>query len=193
VGATVLASIFSQSQKSISKQSTGKAEAIKKIAKNTTALYQQLDQAALRISTAVQRLKDLTENNARSPRAVKTIKDLEAAITMFTPSKPTVDYEISGYAMGNRRWRHSPFQHPTSTQDLLLEDIRGCQEKNQLLGEKIEQIVLRNNMLAQQASSIYNTPSEKLKKSPTLNILTKKVATYMFLKNMNNPREVNKV
>jgi hypothetical protein len=193
VGATVLASIFSQSQKSISKQSTGKAEAIKKIAKNTTALSQQLDQAALRISTAVQRLKDWTENNARSPRAVKTIKDLEAAITMFTPSKLTVDYEISGYAMGNRRWQHSPFQHPTSTQDLLLEDIRGCQEKNQLLGEKIEQIVLRNNMLAQQASSIYNTPSEKLKKSPIMNILTKTVATCMFLKNMNNPREVNKV
>ena len=48
-------------------------------------------------------------------------------------------------------------------------------------------------VLAQQASSLYDTPSERLKKSPIMNILTKTVTTYMFLKNMNNPREVNKI
>jgi hypothetical protein len=58
------------------------------------------------------------------------------------------------------------------------------------LGEKVRQIILQNNLLVEQASSIYYTPSEKLKKSPIMNILTKTVATYMFLKNMNNPREV---
>jgi hypothetical protein len=63
--------------------------------------------------------------------------------------------------------------------------------KNKLSGEKIERIVLQNKVLALQASSIYDTPLEKFKKSPIMNILTKTVATYMFLKNMNNPREVN--
>jgi hypothetical protein len=43
--------------------------------------------------------------------------------------------------------------------------------------------------MAQQASSIYDSPSEKLKKSPILKILTKTVATYMFLRNLNNPRQ----
>jgi hypothetical protein len=91
---------------------------------------------------------------ARSPRAIKTSKDLEAAIAMFTPTKLIIDYEISGYATGRRCWVCSPFQHPTSIQDHVLEDIQGCQEKKWLLGEKIEQIVLQNNVLAQQASSI---------------------------------------
>jgi hypothetical protein len=104
------------------------------------------------------------------------IKDLDAAIAMFTPTNQIVDYEISSYATGNKRWRRAPFQHPVSIQDLLLQDIRTCQEKNKLLGEKIEKIVLQNQMLADQASSIYQTPSERLKKSPI----------------MNNPREGNK-
>jgi len=110
---------------------------------------------------------------------------------MFTLTKPIMDYEITCYAMGSKHWRHAPFQHPVSIQDLLLQDIRTCQEKNKLWGEKIERIVLQSQVLAQQASSIYDTPSEKLKKSPIMTILTKTVATYMFLRNMNNPREVN--
>jgi hypothetical protein len=40
---------------------------------------------------------------------------------------------------------------------------------------------------------VFDTPSEKLKKSPIMNILTKTVATYMFLKNMNNPRQGNEI
>ncbi len=48
-----------------------------------------------------------------------------------------------------------------SIQDLLLHNIRTCQEKNKLLGEKIEKIMLQNLALAQQASSIYDNPSVK--------------------------------
>ncbi len=73
---------------------------------------------------------------------------------MFTPPKPILDYEISSYATENKRWRRAPFQHPVSIQDLLLQDIRTRQEKNKLLGAKIERIVLQNKVLAQQASSI---------------------------------------
>jgi hypothetical protein len=71
------------------------------MAKNTAALYQQLDQAALRITTAVQKSMDWTEKPVRSPRVVKTIKDLEAAIAMFTNTKLIINYEISDYATGN--------------------------------------------------------------------------------------------
>jgi hypothetical protein len=131
LGAAVLASLFSQSQKPISKQSTGKTEAIKKIAKNTDVLYKQLDQAARRISMAIQGSRDWTETTARSPRAIKTIKDLEAAIAMFTPTKQIIDYKISGYATGSRCWQCSPFQHPTSIQDLLAgRHPKGTRRKN---------------------------------------------------------------
>jgi hypothetical protein len=117
----------------------------------------------------------------------------DAAIAMFTPTRPIAKYQISEYATGNKRWRCAPSQHPVSVQDPLLHDIQSSQEKNKLLSEKIERIVSQNQALAQQVSSIYDTPSEKLKKSPIMNILTKTVATYMFQKNMNNPRQGNKI
>ncbi len=146
------------------------------IARGTEILYQLMEQAHTRINKANKKTSQLEEWIARSPQAIKMIKDLDAAIAMFTPTNQIVDYEISSYATGNKRWRRAPFQHPVSIQDLLLQDIRTCQEKNKLLGEKIEKIVLQNQMLADQASSIYQTPSERLKKSPI----------------MNNPREGNK-
>jgi hypothetical protein len=104
-------------------------------------------------------MKEINECNlaewlARSPRAIKTIKDLDATIATFTPVRPTAEYEVSEYATGNRCWRHTPYQHPVSIQDLLLHDIKTHQEKNKLLGEKVEKIVLQNQLVAQQASSI---------------------------------------
>jgi hypothetical protein len=68
-----------------------------------------MDQALTRIHKATQKNRELAEQIARSPRALKAIKDLDAAIARFTPTKPIVDYEISGYATGNNRWRCAPF------------------------------------------------------------------------------------
>jgi hypothetical protein len=164
-----------------------------KIAKNTVALYKQMDQAILRFSTATQKTCDLAENLARSPRAIKTIKDLEAAIAKFAPTKPSVDYKISSYVTGSRLWQCSPIQSQVTIQELLLEDIWAHQEKNCQLVKKIEQIVQQNDLLTQQAHSIYDTPSQKLRKTSSINILTKTVATYMFLRHLNNPREENEV
>jgi hypothetical protein len=45
--------------------------------------------------------------------------------------------------------------------------------------------------LAQQASSAYKTPSEKLKKDPIMGLVTKTVATYMFLKHNNQQKQNN--
>jgi hypothetical protein len=141
------------------------------IQKGTEVLYQQLEQALARIKKNVWKNQELAERLARSPWAIRKIKDLDAAIATFTPVRLIAKYEVSEYATGNRCWRCTPYQHPVSIQDLLLHDIQTRQEKNKLLGEKVEQIVLQNQLLAQQASSIYDTPSEKLKKSPNMNIL----------------------
>ena len=138
------------------------------IQKGTKVLYQKMEQALAKIEENVQRNCDLAERLARSPRAIKTIKDLDTAIATFAPTRPSAEYELSKYATGNKRWRRSPSQHPVSIQDLLLHDIQTCQEKNKLLGEKIDKIVLQNQLLAQLAFSIYDTHSEKLKKSPMM-------------------------
>jgi hypothetical protein len=89
----------------------------------TAGFYQQVDQAVSRISKATQNSHNLAKRITRSPRAAKTIKNLDATIAMFAFSKPTVGYNISSYATGNRRWRRTPFQNHATIQELLLEDI----------------------------------------------------------------------
>jgi hypothetical protein len=141
VEAAVLASLLGQNSASMAKCSIPEMETIQK---GTEVLYQQLEQAQARIKKNVQKNRDLAERLARSPRAIKTIKDLDAAIATITPVKPTAEYEVSEYATGNRCWRRTPYQHPVSIQDLLLHDIQTHQEKNKLLGEKVDKIVLQN-------------------------------------------------
>ncbi len=101
---------------------------------NTEMLYRQLEQALARIKEIVQKNRELAEWHARSPRAIRTIKHLDAAIATFTPARPIAEYEVYKYATRNRHWRRTPYQHPVSIQDLLLHDIQTCQEKNKLLG-----------------------------------------------------------
>ena len=119
-----------------------------KTPKNLTSLHQHLLQY-------IQKNRELPERLTRSPRAIKTIKDLEAAIAIFAPVKPTPEYEVSEYATGNKCLRCNSAQHLVPIQDqLLLHDIQTRQEKNRLLGEKVSKIVLQNQLLAQQASSM---------------------------------------
>ncbi len=176
-----------QGQRSVTKMET---EAIQK---GTELLQQQLEQALAKIEQNVQKNKDLAEQISRSPWAIRTIKALEAAIATFAPIKPSPEYEISEYATRNKRWRRSPSQHPVPIQDLLLYDVQARQEKNKMLGDKVAQVVSQNLHLAQQASKAYETPSERLKKDPIMGLVTRTVATYMFLKNMNDPKQGNKM
>ncbi len=118
----------------MAKRSTMEMEAIQK---GTEVLYQQLEQALAKIEENVQKNCKLAERLARSPRAIKMIKDLNAAIATFVPVRPTAEYGISEYATGHKCWRRAPYQHPVSKQDLLLQDIQTHQEKNKLLGEKV--------------------------------------------------------
>jgi hypothetical protein len=118
---SLLASLLGQTDKSGSKRSTTEMEAIQRGAE---VLYQQMDQALASINKAVQKNRKMAERIARSPWAIKTIRDLDTAIAMFTPTRPIAEYEISEYATGNKRWQCAPSQHPVSIQELLLHDIQ---------------------------------------------------------------------
>jgi hypothetical protein len=135
-------------------RSATKAE-MEAIQKGMELLQQQLEQALAKMEQNVQKSKDLAEQISRSPRAVKTIQALEAAIAIFGRSKPNPEYEISQYATGNKHWRWSPAQLPVPIQDLLLYDVQAHQEKNKILVEKVTRVVRQNLHLAQQASRAY--------------------------------------
>jgi hypothetical protein len=187
VEAAVLASLLGQGSETKAKRSVTKKE-MEAIQKGTELLQQHLEEALARIEQNVQKNKDLAERISRSPRAIQTTKALEVAIATFAPIKPSPEYKVSEYATGNKCWRRSPSQHPVPIQDLLLYNVRARQEKNKMLGDKVAQVVLQNLHLARQASRAYKTPSERLKKDPIMGLVTRTVATYMFLKNMNDPK-----
>jgi hypothetical protein len=155
------------------------------------ALQTQVEQALARIKQIVQKNKELAEQISRSPRAIKTIQALEAAIAIFGQNEHEPKYEVSEYATGNRRWRRSLVVHPVPIQDLLLYDVQNKHNKNKILGDKVAQVVRQNTQLAQEISSTYETPSEKLKKDPIMALVTKTVATYMFLRHNNGPNQNN--
>jgi hypothetical protein len=152
VEAAILASLLGQNNRSVAKRSIPETETIQK---GMEVLHQQLGRALARIEEHVQKNHELAERLARSPRAIKTVKDLEADIATFSPARPITKYKVLEYAIGNKRWRHALSQHPVSIQDLLLHDIKTRQEKNKLLGEKVMNIVLENQLQVQQSSSIH--------------------------------------
>jgi hypothetical protein len=140
----------------------------------------------------IQKNRELPERLARSPRAIKTIKDLEAAIAIFPPVKLTPEYEVSEYATRNKCLRCNPAQHLGPIQDqLLLHDIQTRQEKNWV--RKPVKSFYKINCWPSKPPACAWGPSEKLKKDPIMNLVTKTVATFMFLKNMNNPKQSNEI
>jgi hypothetical protein len=158
---------------------------------NNQVLQTQLEQALARIEQNVQKNKELAERISLSPRAIKTIQALEATIAIFGQNEHEPEYKVSEYATGNRRWRRSPAVHPVPIQDLLLYDVQTKHKENKILGVKVAQVVRQNTQLAQEISSAYETPSEKLKKDPIMGLVTKTVATYMFLRHNNGPKGNN--
>jgi hypothetical protein len=133
----------------------------------------------------VKKNKELAERISRSPRAIRTIQALEAAIEVFERKQPEPEYQISEYATGNRCWRHAPSVHPIPITDLLKYDVQNKHNPNRKLGEKVAQILAQNTQLSDQIAKEYQTPSEKLKKDPIMALVTKTVATYMFIKHNN--------
>jgi hypothetical protein len=164
---------------------TNSSTRLEAIQASNQALQAQMEQALANIEQNVQRNKELAERILQLPRAIKTIQALEAAIAIFGQNKHKPEYQVLEYATGNRRWRHSPAVHPVPIQDLLLYDVQNKHNINQILGDKVAQVLHQNTQLAQEVSRAYETPSEKLKKDPIMALVTKTVATYMFIKHSN--------
>jgi hypothetical protein len=133
----------------------------------------------------VQKNKELAERISRSPRAIKTIQALEAAIAILGQSDPELEYQISEYATGTKCWKRAPAVHTVPITDLLDYDVWNHHNKNQILGDKVAQVLQQNTQLSDQISEAYQTLSEKLKKDPMMALVTKTVATYMFIKHNN--------
>ncbi len=161
------------------------AARLEAIPTSNEALHAHLEQALARIEQNVQRNKELAERIFRSPRAIKTIQALESAIAMFDQNNQEPEYQISEYANGNRRWKRAPSVHPVPITHLLEFDVRTHHNQNRILGNKVAQILKQNTQLADEISEAYQTPSENLKKDPIMALVTKTVATYMFIKHNN--------
>jgi hypothetical protein len=138
-----------------------------------------------KIEHNVQTNKELAERISRSPRAIKTIQALEAAIAILGRNKPDPEYQVSEYATGNRRRKRAPSVHPVPITDLLKYDVQSRHNHNRFLGNKVAQVLQQNTHLSDEISEAYRTPSEKLKRDPIMALVTKTVATYMFLKRNN--------
>jgi hypothetical protein len=97
------------------------------------ALYAHLDEALARINKNLQQNKELANRISRSPRAIKTIQALEAAIAMFDQNQPEPEYQTSEYATGNRRWKGAPSMHPVEITELLKYEVQNKHNKNKIL------------------------------------------------------------
>jgi hypothetical protein len=149
------------------------------------ALHAHLEEALARIERNVQKNKELAERISRSPRAIKAIQALEAAIDIFAQNNPEPEYETSEYATGNKHWRCAPSVHPVPITELLEYDVQNKHNKNKILGDKVARVLQQNTNLSDKIAEEYQTPSEKLKGDPIMALVTKTVATYMFIKHNN--------
>ncbi len=158
------------------------AERLAFIQASNKALYAHLDEALDRINKNLQQNRELSDRISRSPRAIKTIQALEAAVAMFERNQPEPEYQISEYATGNKRWKRAPSVHPIEITELLNNEAQKKHHKNKILGDKVAQILKQNTDPSDKIAEEYQTPSEKLKKDPIMALVTKMVSTYMFLR-----------
>jgi hypothetical protein len=162
------------------------AERLAFIQASNKALYEHLDKALDRINKNLQRNKELADRISRSPRAIRTIQALEAAIAMFERNQPEPEYQTSEYATGNRCWKRAPSVHPIEITELLNYEAQKKHHKNKILGDKVAQILKQNTDLSDKIAKKYQTLSEKLKKDPIMALVTRTVSTYMLLQHSRN-------
>ena len=140
------------------------AESLAIIRANNEALYTHLDEVSDRIK---ENIKQLETKFSRSPRAIKAMQALEAAIAMFdrTPQEP--EYQISEYATGKGRWRRAPSVQPIKIMELLNYEAQKEHHKNKLLGDTVARILKQNTDLSDKITEVYQATSAKLKKNNT--------------------------
>ena len=78
--------------------------------------------------------------------------------------------------------------HPVEITQLLNYDVQNKHNKNKILGDKVAQVLQQNTNLSDKISEAYRTPSEKLRKDPVMALVSKTVATYMFIRHNNGDK-----
>jgi hypothetical protein len=165
------------------------AKSLAIIRSNNEAHYAHLDEVSDRIE---ENLKQLAKRFSRSPRAIKAMQALEAAIAMFEQTHPEPEYRISEYATGNRRWKRAPSVHPVEITELFNYEVQKKHNKNKILGDQVAQILKQNTDLSDKIAEEYQTPSEKLKKDSIMALVTKMVSTYMLIRHSKNGKTTPK-
>jgi hypothetical protein len=190
IEAAILHEILSKASNTKSKRSTADMDSIQK---RPEIFHTHLEQTLARIEHNIQKneeLAKLAERISRSPRATHTVQTLEAAIATFAGNQPKPEYWISEYATGSKCWRHAPSVHPVPITDLLKYDVQQKHNKNKILGDKVAQVLQQNMDLSNKISEAYRTPSEKLGKDPVMALVSKMVATYMFIRHSKNTKNI---
>jgi hypothetical protein len=99
---------------------------------------------------------------------------------MFERNQPEPEYQTSEYATGNRRWKRAPRVHPIEITELLNYEVQKKHNRNEIVGEKVAQILQQNTDLSDKIAEEYQTPSEKLKKCSIMALVTKTISTYIL-------------
>jgi len=154
---------------------------------NRSARSPQNNKALFEIIKIYNAYKCYTGRFKRSTKASKILSDLKTVFAAFAPAKLKVDYTISNHGAGNRRWKRSQSLDGQSIQELLLKNTNNQQEKNQLLGRKMEHFVNQAQTTKELSFSWYDIPSFRQSQSPILSILSKTVVTYTFISHLKNP------
>ena len=95
-------------------------------------------------------------------------------------------------ATGIRRSKRAPSVYPFEVTDLLEYEARKKNSQNKILGEKIAKILHQNTDFSDEIAANSQTPSDKLKKDPIMELVTKTISTYMLVKHSKNAKELSK-
>jgi ribosome-associated translation inhibitor RaiA len=140
------------------------AESLAIIRANNEALYTHLDEVSDQIE---ENIKQLQKRFSRSPRAIKAMRTLEAAIAMFDQTHPEPEYQISEYATGKRQWKRAPRMHPIELTELLNYEAQKKHHRNKILGDTVAQILIQNTNLSDKIAEEYQAPLGTLKEDNT--------------------------
>jgi len=95
-------------------------------------------------------------------------------------------------ATGFRRSKREPIVYPFQITDLWDYEARKKHSQSKILGDKIAKILHQNTDFSDEIAANDQTPSEKLKKDPIMDLVTKTISTYMFVKHSKNAKELSK-
>jgi hypothetical protein len=110
-------------------------------------------------------------------------QDHPEQLKQFRPWKQPLQFLNETAKSRNTKFWNMP--HETDVGNVPQYDVQSHLNQNRILGNKVAQVLKQKTQLADEIFKAYQTPSEKLKKDPIMALVTKTVATYMFIKHNN--------